>query len=288
MERKVLWTSTDVAEALSVGVSSVKRWTEEGRLESTKTIGGHRRYDPEAIRRFADAKGLPTDKLPPSEPPPAASIADLSADEIRLELLRVLKQGDGSEARKLIAYPIATIADRTAFLDRVLGEALRLIGDGWSEGTWSVEEEHRASYIVSEVLDGMRPPGERRIRRAVLAAPPGELHDLPLRMVRLVLEWSGWATEYYGADVPWTGLEYTVVRQRPDLLALTARTAEPFDEEEFENIVRECRIRGTRIALGGEWARGGVHHRETGYTRFRTLRGFEAWIRGFDRILGTQ
>lgn len=281
--RKALWTSRQVADALSVGVSSVKRWTDEGRLESARTIGGHRRYDPDAVRRFAEVKGLPTEKLPSIESPSAYEMEDLSADEIRLELLRVLKSGDAGQARTLISYPVASVADRTAFLDRVVGEAMRLVGEGWREGRWSVDEEHRASYIVSDVLDRMRPPAEGpRIRRAVLAAPPAELHDLPLRMVRLVLEWSGWETDYYGADVPWSALEYAIVRRPPELLALTAREAEPFEREEFDDVVRECRTRAIRIAVGGEWARGGVH-RQTAYTRFRTLRGFESWIRGFDR-----
>lgn len=286
MDRRVLWTSNQVAEALGVGVSSIKRWTDEGRLESTRTLGGHRRYSVEAVHRFAQSKGLPVDKLPRIEtPPPDSQIEELSSLQIRNELLEALRDGDAALARQLIAYPISTLADRSAYLDRVLGESLRLIGEGWAEGSWSVDQEHRASYIIADVLDRMRPsapssPNGRR--RAVLAAPPGELHDLPLRMVRLVLEWSGWMTDYYGADVPWGALEYAVSRRSPDLLVLSARTSAPFDGGDFEQVLRECQIRRIRVAIGGEWARGGVH-RETGYTRFRTLRGFESWLRGLER-----
>ena len=286
MDRKVLWTSRQVAEALGVGVSSIKRWTDEGRLESTRTIGGHRRYSVEAVHRFAQSKELPLDKLPRIEtPPPDSQIEELSSQQIRSELLEALRIGDAALARQLIAYPISTLADRSAYLDRVLGESLRLIGEGWAEGNWSVDEEHRASYIISDVLDRMRPSAPsspERKKRAVLAAPPGELHDLPLRMVRLVLEWSGWTTDYYGADVPWGALEHAVTRRPPDLLVLSARTSQPFDGIDFEQILRECQIRRIRVAIGGEWARGGVH-RETGYTRFRTLRGFESWLRGLER-----
>lgn len=285
MERKALWTSNQVAQALGVGVSSVKRWTDEGRLESTRTLGGHRRYTVEAVHRFARSKGLPLDQLPVVEAPPDPKIEELSSQQIRAELLEALKEGDASLARQLIAYPVSTLADRTSYLDRVVGEAMRMIGEGWAEGSWSVDQEHRASYIVSDVLDRMRPSAPASAkgkRRAVLATPPGELHDLPLRMIRLVLEWSGWTSDYYGADVPWGALEYAVSRQNPDLLVLSARTADPFESRDFEQVLRECQLRGVRVAIGGEWARGGIH-RETGYTRFRTLRGFEAWLRGVDR-----
>src|ERR1043166_9611056 len=44
VHRVELWTSAEVARAFRVGVSSIKRWTDEGELESVRTPGGHRRY----------------------------------------------------------------------------------------------------------------------------------------------------------------------------------------------------------------------------------------------------
>ncbi len=274
-----LLTSTEVAQSLGVGVSSIKRWTNEGRLESTRTAGGHRRYFLDAVHRFATARGLPTGALPRLEGAPAPPTEASDPDAIRAALLEALRSGDATEAARLIGSSLSRAADGSAVLDRVVGEAMRLIGEGWSRGAWSVDEEHRASHLVAEVLDRMRPglPGERA-RLAILAAPPGELHDLPLRMVRLVLERNGWSTEYYGADVPWSALEHAVARGRASLLALTARSSAPFESDEFRNLVRDCQGRGTRVVAGGEWARGGGR-RELGYARIRTLRGFEAWLR---------
>jgi excisionase family DNA binding protein len=281
MEEKRLLTSTEVAQALGVGVSSVKRWTNEGHLETQKTLGGHRRYTVDAVRRFAAARGLRTDALP--APPPAAAELDATSmgpDEIRSALLAALRSGNAGDAQELVRWSVTHLADRAAFLDRVVGEAMRLIGEGWAAGEWSVDEEHRASHIVAEVLDRMRPEGRRPDdpRTALLAAPPGELHDLPLRMVRLVLEWNGWATEYYGADVPWSALEHAVARGKAALVALTARSSDAFESDAFRDLVRECQARGTRVAIGGEWARGGAR-RELGYARLRTLHGFQGWLK---------
>lgn len=270
-----------MAQALGVGVSSIKRWTNEGRLEATKTLGGHRRYGIDAVHRFARSAGLPLDSLPPLEEPPAApEIERMSPGEIRDELLASLRAGDAGEARALIGWSLSSVAERASLLDRILGEAMRLIGEGWAEGEWSVDEEHRASHIVAEILDRMRPAAARdgSGRAAILASPPGELHDLPLRMVRLVLEWSGWRTDYYGADVPWSALEHAIVRGGADLLALTARAAEPFETDEFRALLRDSQARGIRVVAGGEWARGGTR-RDLGYARIRTLHGFEAWLK---------
>lgn len=276
-ERNLLLTSTDVAQALGVGVSSVKRWTNDGKLQSMRTAGGHRRYALEAVHRFARERGLPTESLPRLESERPRTEPGDSA-QIRDALLDALQTGDTAEASALIGWSLARLADRSSFLDRVVGETMRLIGEGWAAGSWTVDQEHRASHIVAAVLDSVRPKERaERTRVAILGAPPGELHDLPLRMVRLVLEWNGWSTDYYGADVPWSALDHAVARGRAALVALTARTSTPFESAEFRILVRECQARGIRIAAGGEWARGGAR-RELGYARLRTLHGFERWL----------
>ena len=38
------FNSIEVARILGVNVSTVKRWTEEGKLECIKTAGGHRKF----------------------------------------------------------------------------------------------------------------------------------------------------------------------------------------------------------------------------------------------------
>lgn len=45
-------TTREVADLLGVGVSSVKRWTDEGRLECLRTAGGHRRFETSEVERF--------------------------------------------------------------------------------------------------------------------------------------------------------------------------------------------------------------------------------------------
>ena len=277
-----LWTSAEVAHAFRVGVSSIKRWTDEGELEAVKTPGGHRRYTLPALYRFASIRSLSTSQLPPldqaelfDDPPPPADVT----------LYEALAAGNVSAVRQLVTPHVERLAQKAAFLDRVVGESLREIGYRWERGELSVDQEHRASYIVTEALDRLRPAGaaakrsgKARERLAVLACPPGEWHELPLRLVRLVLEWSGWQTELVGAQVPWSAAMHSVTHSCPDLLAFSARHASFFEEDEFTYLVGHCAARGTQVVVGGEWARGGTGG-VSGYLRFRTLRGFEKWLR---------
>ena len=270
-----VWTSAEAARLFRVGVSSIKRWTDEGELESIRTPGGHRRCTLPALYRFASIRGLATDLLPPLEqaemfediPPPAD-----------ITLFEALAAGDAESVRKLVTPHVETLVQRTSFLDRVIGDALREIGKRWQRGELSVDEEHRASHIVADAIDRLRPRTTRDASLAILACPPAEAHDLPLRLVRLVLEWSGWRTEFLGAELPWPDAKHAVERTSPRIVAFSSRSSEPFHHDDFAALVEQCASHHAVVVTGGEWARGGTAT-DRGYLRFRSLRGFGKWLR---------
>jgi excisionase family DNA binding protein len=202
-------TSAEKARELGVGVSSVKRWADEGKLEFILTPGGHRRF------RSAAAKPL-------------------------------LSYQSGNSVAALL-----NISDR-----------LHRIGEQWACGEITVAEEHRQSHAIAESLDRMRTPNAEG-PLCILACPPDELHELPLRMVRLVLEWRGWRTDFLGASTPWESLVDAVRKTKPNLVALSARQpiAIPIDL-------------GAQVVVGGSWARGPGK----GVLRFRSVRAFDRWL----------
>jgi excisionase family DNA binding protein len=48
-------TASQVARRLHVSPKTVARWAKDGRLEHRRTLGGHRRYDPELIDQLVEA-----------------------------------------------------------------------------------------------------------------------------------------------------------------------------------------------------------------------------------------
>ncbi len=45
-------SSKNVAEILGINISTLKRWTDNGTLDCTKTAGGHRKFTMQNIRDF--------------------------------------------------------------------------------------------------------------------------------------------------------------------------------------------------------------------------------------------
>ncbi len=46
--------TAEVAELLHVSPKTVTRWAKDGKLPHSRTLGGHRRFPGEAIRKLAD------------------------------------------------------------------------------------------------------------------------------------------------------------------------------------------------------------------------------------------
>jgi excisionase family DNA binding protein len=268
-------TSSEVADLLGVGVSSIKRWTDGGELSTVRTPGGHRRYTPEAVRQFAASRSLRVD-LPEKLAPAIESFDEVQARE---SLVQALVRGAEREAEAVIRAFTALNIDRALFLDRVVGGAMKMIGDRWADRTLGVECEHRGSYMLASILDRMRDPGGERVARSTLACPPGEQHDLPLRMVRLILEWEGWETDYLGADVPFEAATQAARERHSDVMFMSSPIADSFQTNEFLSFATSLSRRGLRVAVGGAWARGGTERRGGGVLRFRSLSGLQRWLR---------
>jgi excisionase family DNA binding protein len=53
MTRNGFLTAQEVADRLAVSPKTIARWSKAGRLAHLRTLGGHRRYDPQMVERLA-------------------------------------------------------------------------------------------------------------------------------------------------------------------------------------------------------------------------------------------
>ncbi len=232
----------ELARRTGVSVELLRAWEKRyGLLSPRRTSGGFRLYDADDERRVRRMRELISGGLSAGE---AASEAlartgvppdGLTSDETpELQRLAVtleasLDRYDEAAAnevldRLLAAYTISTV------LGRVLLPYLHRLGERWSAGSVSVAQEHFASSVVRARLLGLARGWGRGVGpHALLACPPGELHDLPLIMLGVLLSRFGWRITYLGTDTPLDTLGRAARDLRPDIVVLAATDPGRFD-----------------------------------------------------------
>jgi MerR family transcriptional regulator, light-induced transcriptional regulator len=134
------------------------------------------------------------------------------------------------------------------------------IGRLWQENTISVAQEHVATAISQLVLAYLYPRlprAQTNGKKVVVACVEGELHDMGARVCADFLEMAGYEVRFLGADVPEDSLVSSIVRERPDAVALSVTMVfhVPAAKRAIQAIRASTRGR-TPILVGGHALRG--------------------------------
>jgi MerR family transcriptional regulator, light-induced transcriptional regulator len=152
--------------------------------------------------------------------------APAAAGELSGDLRQALDAFDEPAAQAVLDRLVSDLSVAAVLRDVVL-PYLTELGERWENGTATVAQEHFASNVIRGRLAGLaRGWGNGHGPRAVLACPPGELHDLALMIFGIVLNRNGWRIDYLGTSTPVEELTRTVDARRPDLLVLAATLPE--------------------------------------------------------------
>lgn len=248
-------STAQVAAALGVSVTTVKRWVDDGVLPAHKTVGGHRKLMLADVIRHVRRANLPQADLASLLPPESPKLPDL--ETLRRELTQSLRHPDPGAIRGLIhgahraSVPVELIGDR------LISPALAEIGHGWETGSIDVATEHRASqacisalYELSGSLNAIVEPGRPL---ALGGAPEHDHYVLPSLLASLTLVEAGWAAVNLGPHTPFAALAQAVESQRPHLVWLSISYL--VDPERFLAEHREffefARARGIPVSVGG-------------------------------------
>ena len=129
---------------------------------------------------------------------------------------------------------------------------LHRLGVRWATAQASVAQEHFASNVIAGRLRGLaRDWGQGVGPRAILACPPGELHELGLLSFGLALRERGWRITYLGADTPLDDITAALDELAPAIVVLAAMTPQRFLDSADELTALAAQ---TRVGLGGAGA----------------------------------
>ena len=221
-EQETFLKTQQVADALGVSVSTIKRWVDVGSIEATRTMGKHRLVALSSALKFARDEKFPTGNLLAMSGHPRVAAIDESLVEALLEALKFGKVGETSE---IIQAAFLATRDAVSLADDLIRPLMQRVGQLWLVGAWDVYQEHQATLALANTLTDLiskspRPGGPRR-PLAIGAAPEGDVYTLPCLLGEMVLREVGWDVRNLGPNLPLRSLASAIREYRPKLVFLS-------------------------------------------------------------------
>lgn len=242
------FTPKQIARALGVSESSVKRWVDNGRLPATKTAGGHRKVPHSSLVSFIRETGH--ELADPAligmvTTAPRVALED-SCDRLYDELIA----GRETSCRDILLAFYQRGESLPDLGDRLIGPVFQRIGQDWAEGLVQIHQERRACEIVMATLHEIRrwlPPSPADAPLAMVATPLRDFAELPARLIELTLAAAGWRVDVAGSGLPLEEIREAVTQHGPELVCLSATHLD--DAADFASQCNSLLIRPLRSAL---------------------------------------
>lgn len=275
-------TTRQVAEALQVSESSVKRWCDRGVIPTIRTAGGHRRIPLEGFMQYLEQTNqqVVASVLPGSASRAAVAGARVNPEqveqqgslrELQISFRRALAEGDESRCREIVVSWYARGESMPGVADDLIASTFHELGDEWQHGDIEVYQERRGCEICNRLiheLSRMLPASPPNAPLAIGAAPAGDQYTTPTRLIELVLREAGWRAMNLGSNLPLETIRSAVLDHRPRMLWLSISHLE--DETRFVEEYHEFYSQlpdGLTVVVGGR----ALHDRlrpQLGYTGF--------------------
>lgn len=229
-----LLTPKQLARAIEVSESSVKRWCDKGVIATQYTAGGHRRITMAGALEFVrngkfelvhpEALGLP----------PTCGQTVRVVDRAREQLTEALIAGDEGLCRQIAIDLYLAEHSLSVICDDAFGAAFRQIGHRWACGEAEVYQERRGCEITLRVLHELRailPQPSESAPLAIGGAASGDQYSLGTAMAELVLRDGKWNAVSLGDNLPFETLAAAIGEHHPKLFWLSS--SHIADESQF-------------------------------------------------------
>lgn len=248
--------------------SSVKRWTDDGAIVCSRTVGGHRRVSLAEAVRFVrrsgtqvvrpDLLGLPDHASLPAK---FSDVADPTE-----ALYTALEAGHASTVRGMLQAMYLSGRSLAGVFDGPVRQAMARIGELWLHAEWGLVVEHRATNILIGALSTLRtimPGHDQSAPVAVGCAAEHDTYVVPSLMASLVMAEAGFtdvnlgpmtpskvlinAAKYYHARVAWLSVSVPW----PVGPSVTGEPKSSGAVGPINDLARVLAAEGTQLVVGG-------------------------------------
>ena len=248
----------DLAKAVGVSESSVKRWVDQGRLQSTRTAGGHRRIA--VLDALSGVRALRLEIRDPAVFGIEHLIGkDFSAFASPVQALEAsLRTGDHHATQQLLISEFLAGCSMAEIADRFVRPAMHSIGsDGHT--TQGILIEHRATQILMAVVNMLRSMTVHQEPRftATGGGLDGDPYQLPSTFIAGVIEDCGGSVSNIGPNTPVDVIRMNSIdlpkEERPALVWVSISSLKDpvARSEELNSLLHDCQALGVLLAVGG-------------------------------------
>lgn len=264
-----------VADALGVSESSVKRWCDRGRIPAERTVGGHRRLPRTGVLRFVRSSGQPLARPELLAVPRLGPQGRQAADRAVERVVAALREGDEERFRAIGLHLWLGGWRAATICDRVLAPAFHELGEEACGGGLDYRER-RACEICLRLLHELGrllPEPSRLAPLAIGGTLEGDWYTLPTTMVELALREVGFAARSYGASHPAATLAAAVADHRPRLvwISVSRIAVEALFVEAVRTLAHAAERAEAALVLGGRALTGGMLELLPGATTLNDL-----------------
>lgn len=282
---KDLVSPRQVAQAIDVSESSLKRWCDQGLIPTVRTAGGHRRLPVNGVLTFLRNSGY---RLLHPEllglPPATQGGRQRKLEGERTRLLQALIEGNEEVSVEVVLNLYLAGLSMSTICDELLASTFHEIGEQWGCGDVAVYQERRSCELCHRVMHEVR----RALPEISPAAPiavggtiDGDPYTLASSMAELVLREIGWRGCSLGNMLPFLSLRQALCDMRPRLFWLSVSSIRDLEVflAEFSRLWDVAQENGVAVVVGGRGLTEDIRRRMQYSCFCDTFRHLESFAR---------
>lgn len=226
---KIQFNTNDVARMLQVDKSTVKRWTDEGKLICFRTPGGHRKFDAEDLYEFVTKYNFKqaNDYLEPYLVSDEVIIKKIITKEeysfLQSVIIDASVKGNKTEILNVIKVALHGEMGFAKILDCIFEPAIKRINELFKLQKFTHCEFQLAQNVLSSSLilvNDIIVPKKQMNKTIVCASLGNEQHEVGLTALVTLLETLGFRVLNLGINIMAEEIKMLTAREHPEYICL--------------------------------------------------------------------
>ena len=255
--------SKEVASIMGVNVSTIKRWTDSGRLDCYQTVGGHRKFLLSHLKFFLNEKINNKLKinvieyLNKGEKELIQRIERVDYVYLRDCLFQLGLQQKVDSIHAIINSLLINGEPQHRIYDELILNLLNRIGEQWKKNKLSIADEHVISETIRSVIYRIQSEIASNVvnktTKVFCMTLPNDEHELPLAMMQSVLQEISISTTNLGSNLPVAEIESKIQVYNPTHLIISTNYVQDPDtfNSEISRLIQICDKKDIKILIGG-------------------------------------